>query len=180
MATTLLSTQPMKAVGGISQGTVRIMHFPAGATAFAAGDVVVLTSGLLVPDNSTPPAVGTIVGVALGSRVATNDMIPVALAMPGQLFEANIVDDVTDEVGVFADNIGKNYGIIESADGHACIDLSETAAGLAPVRTLRYAKQANATQDTHPQTGGVGVTNPRVQFVFISSVFTGIATNIVV
>lgn len=172
MATTAGTTLPMAPAGGmLGTGTVQTFGMTAEDSAITKGDVLIFASEDVDEDNSAP-LITTVVGVALEPSSAAKDVILVALALPGQLFEANVIDNASDETGVAADNIGVHRGIIESADGYACIDLNNTTAAQLVARTLGYARQKNVTQDAAPiATCGVGVTNPRVYFVFTNGVF---------
>jgi len=146
-----------------------IEEFQATDNAIVAGDVVIFSSGKVDEDNSAP-AYDTIVGVAVEAQGTANAAIRICLALPGVFFEGHVVNGTSNETGVFADNIGTALGIVESADGYACLD---QAAGDDIAIATRYAKQiatsTDPTQPDNPLTAGVGVTNPRVVFLFRNS-----------
>lgn len=170
MATTAGTTSRLVALGGMSgTGAVQTLGMTAEDSAIAEGDVLVFASEDVDEDNSDP-GIGLVVGVALNASAAAKDVILVAMALPGQFFEANSVDEVTDQVGVAAEDIGVHGGIVESTDGFACFNLAEATNLVA--MTVGYGRQTNVTQDSSPlATAGVGVTNPRVIFGFSSGVF---------
>lgn len=173
-ANTIRAMAPWGGQGGTQAGAV--LEFPATDGAIAKGDVLIFASGKVDEDNSAPLAqVSVMVGVALEGSSAANDLVRVAIATSGRIFEANFVaGTATDETGVFADNIGVSHGIVESsasAAGFAVIDQNNTTAAQKLAYTLFYARQQNTTQDADQVSSGVGVTNPRVAFVFTSSIF---------
>lgn len=175
---TLLATKPMKALAPAQGESLPTMELSSAAAAIVIGDVLIMTAGKLVVDNSDPNA-GTIVGVAGGDGAATlNTPNVVNLALPGVLFSASVIDNVTDYTGVYATCIGIKQGIFaSSADSgaHACIDINNVTATELVTYAWRFARQANAAQDSDPLTGGVGVSNPRVEFTFLSSLFNDVA-----
>jgi hypothetical protein len=101
--------------------------------------------------------------------------VNVALALPGQLFEGNIVAGANDETGVYIDNVHETYGVIESDAGYACIDQADTTNPVA--FTMRYrSPQYDNVNDVwvYGPNAGVGILNPRAEFYFLVSatVFT--------
>ena len=177
MATTTGTTLPMKALAPAQGEALPTMDLYAAAAAVAIGDVLIMTSGKLVVDNSAPSA-GTIVGVAGGVTGGTlNDANVVNLALPGVQFTANVINNATDYTGVYATCIGIKQGIIESADGAACIDINNTTQMV--TYAWYFARQkgtsSDPTQASDKLTAGVGPTNPRVVFTFLSSLFNDVA-----
>lgn len=142
--------------------------------AIAQGDVVIAdstASGRII-ETDADPALNEIVGVAMGAASAAGDDILVGLALPGVRYTANIVDGDGDVTGALADDILVIHDLITSADGYWCLDRTGSTQ---LTYTLGYARQkgtsSDPTQKSGRQTAGVGVTNPRVVFCFISSVF---------
>lgn len=154
----------------------------------AVGDVLLLSTaatgangGPIVEDNSDPvvaiggvPTAQTgILGVALKAGVAA-DVIEYAPAYPGRQFEANLINEATD-LAAPTDNtlLLKMYGIVESADGFACINQNSAAAAKAEVTFVKgWGRQTRGTGPAGRYLVAKGLpTNPRVIFVFNSSVW---------
>jgi len=173
---TLLKTQPMKPRGGAGgTASVPLFEFLAGG-AITLGDLVEFSSGDVIVSNTDTPFATAVGGSAVGligvamHTAANNERVSVALALPGAMFEGDLINEATDIAsGVFATHIGINFGTIEDDDGICCINLNDLDLGIC--LTLGWAKQANTTQDTDHLAGTVAADNPRMIFVFTNSVF---------
>lgn len=200
MATTAGTVFPFKPIArkGMQGSALSVDPLDIDET-IQAGDVLVVIAGTrdLADDNT---ATAAIYGVAVCSpstdivSVGTVDRdfsptsptpdaagnwhsLNVALALPGQLFEGNIIETATgDETGVYADNIHVLLPINPSTDGYACIEANTPGTGV--VFTMRYRspqydnQAASPTWNTGPE-AGVGIINPRAEFYFqaIATVF---------
>ena len=164
------TSAPLEAVTGYG-GTTSIPVFEGQAAdgAIAKGDVLVWSSGLLDEDN-TAPAVDLIVGVALEDSTAANDLIRYVPALPGVVFEANMVNGANDYTGVQSTGIGVVHGIEQTDQGYAAIDISDATDVAA---TIQWGRQRSGIQDSDPGSdgggSGVGVANPRVRFTFVNT-----------
>ncbi len=177
MALTAATVWAMAPLGGRGTQAAPVMEFAATASeTVKKGDVLVVASGKSSRDNSSP-AVDIILGIAAGPKVTSasvtlDDVTYVHPAFPGMEFEGNIVDSLsTDVTGVFATHILATYDIVEAdvtsnglGDEVAVLDVG----GTAKVRSLRYGRQRDGTIG---RASGDGKTNPRVVFVFNTSIF---------
>jgi hypothetical protein len=167
--------RPVRGLGGVGSRTTDIAL--AEDNAIAAGDVLILATQRVDEDNTNPTA-ANIVGVAIEASTAQDDEIKVALALPGQFFEANIIDSaVGDQTAAVAEDVNVKEGILQPADGYACVAQQGTTDC---VRTIQYARQTGPARQflgalTVPtETYAAGSTiNPRVEFVFINGIFFG-------
>lgn len=194
MANTL-KTYPIRPAGGYGSANAAYVTVEAvePGIAFQNGDVLVIDAASSNDPEVNNAATGVIFGVALvrdsavvtgkssidrdGSNIPDDsgevDTINVALAMPGQRWQGSMIQTgPADHTGVYADDIHDAFGLLESdATGglHGCIDFSVTGAN-AVAYTLGY-----VTPQTDQSTGnmvygreaGVGLSNPRVNFVFL-------------
>lgn len=197
MATTAGWTMPMRPVGRYGQEGQRgtVVPLDPGITV-SAGDIITVDSGTkdaqVITNNDIVLGTHYVLGIALinenAAITAANPIdrdaqpgpfvspsattwhsINVALATPGTLFEGNIIDGASDQDGVYAEDVRTAYGLLDSADGFACINKGDAADEV--VFTFGY-----ATPQTNVQTGaqvfgvtaGVGLKNPRVRFTFLT------------
>jgi len=196
MATLAGSVFPMAPVGGPG-GTKSADHVVAPldvSETITAGDILTIVAATRdVEDTNTDPGAGSIFGVAVLSAdtnavsVAAVDRderigpdasgdwhaINVALALPGQRFQGNVVAGAaTDETGVYADNVHIRLGVVEAdTSGYAAIDQADTTN--VAVFTMGYVNpQVDVTDANNAyafgREAGVGLTNPRVEFYFIA------------
>ena len=169
-ATAVTPMRPLTPAGGAAGcPTMELYDVDGDAN---AGDIIIFTGGKadVAADAAT---VGTIVGVATGDGTAANDPILVALALPGVQFVGHTIEAADDQVGAYAQDVGVKCGVIlNTVDSQFCLNIENTTQKVAV--GLRYARQNNATQDSDPLTAGVGVTNPRVVFMWIGSFFTDV------
>jgi hypothetical protein len=177
MALTAGTVWAMAPYGGRDQHVAPVMEF--GATAsetLKKGDVMVVASGRASRDNSSP-AVDIIIGICasaktVASSVTADDVILIHPAFPGCEFEGNIASaNGTDTTGVYATHVLATADIVEAdvasnglGDEVAMLD----EGGTAKARTLRYGRQKDGTLG---RDSGTGKTNPRVVFVFNTSIF---------
>ncbi|MEE8489931.1 MAG: hypothetical protein V3S43_06310 [Acidimicrobiia bacterium] len=168
MATTAGTTRPIVGVGGPGGTAAGVLWHGEAATALTAGDVLIITSNELALGNADP-AVDVVIGVA-AEDAADGDRMMYWPNLPGVRFEANITAaGPVDDVGAKADHILIVAGIQEDGtDGNAVLELGGGGVDLA--HTIEWARQHNVTQDADPAISGVGITNPRVVFVFINGV----------
>ncbi len=179
MATTANSTTPMVPVSGVGSSLASEMGEVELGGTVAVGDVLVITGAAgAVEDNDQPVvAVGStpvgIWGVAMEAGV-DGDIAQYAPAYPGRKFEANIINGSSD-VAIPTTNVLllNNLGIEESADGFACLDQGSSIEVTMP---MGWGRQTSGTPAGHqwirtaPPHAGLPI-NPRVLFVFASSVF---------
>jgi hypothetical protein len=181
MAITSGSVLPMRGAGGIGGTAAAITENMISAAAIVVGDVVVASSGLVTPDLSNP-AGDTIIGIAQHAVGAAAADITIALALPGQLFEGNMVADAdvgTDETAALAAILVEEGLDQDSVSGYMCVDQAGSADC---VYVTGFAKQTGPSQQhlgryvVPTETYAAGSTvNPRVQFVFMASVFHQLA-----
>ena len=177
MALTAGTVWPMAPFGGRDQHAAPVMEF--GATASETvkkGDVLTVASGRASRDAS--PTIDLTLGIAAGPKTTTgtvteDDVVLVHPAFANMMFEGNAVGAAgTDVTGVYATDLLARNDVLESdiagtTDEIFVIDTGGTTN--AAVRTLRYGRQKDGTIG---RASGVGKTNPRVVFVFCSSVFS--------
>ena len=174
MATTALTTTPMVPVGGEGSTIAASMQRCELGGTVAVGDVLVIDGGAgAVEDNSGPVvAIGStpvgIMGVAMEAGV-DGGFINYAAAFPGRMFEANIVNNVTDTaIPTTSVLLQDTHGIIASADGFACLNSNSAIEVTMP---MGWGRQTQPPFPGRQWDEFPGVTNPRVLFVFASSVF---------
>ena len=102
----------------------------------------------------------------------TISTVNVSLALPGAEFYGNLMDGADDEVGVAADNLRRLVEIIESpsTDLVGTLDITATAGDLVAF-TLEYGSPqflGTAGPWQHGREAGVGITNPRMKFTFVT------------
>ena len=193
MATTLGTTYPIAPVSrkGHQGSTLCVEPLDPGISA-GAGDILVIDGTTADMNVDNTPDGTKIFGVAVLSpkaevtAAATIDRdrspgpdesdtwhsVNVALALPSQVFAGNIINEsAADETGVYADNIHQNFDIAESTDGYACLEIDGTPGGICAF-SLRYASPQYDNQASTPafslgREAGVGVINPRVEFMFL-------------
>jgi hypothetical protein len=154
--------------------------------ALVAGDIIIMTAGYAEDSNS---ATSGIFGVAMlptshvtAAATINDDQTPgpdtagtwhtlnVALAWPNQKFAGNVIDAATaDHTGVYADDNFKALEVAPSSDNFACV---EDAVANPVVYGLGYVTPqwdiANSAWK-YGRLAGVGITNPRIQFVFLAT-----------
>lgn len=174
MATTTGSTSRMVPFSGEGSTIASEMDYIELSGTVAVGDVLTIDAGVdgALEDNTEPPvAVGStpagVVGVAMEAGV-DGDVIQYAPAYPGRTFEANIINNVTDIAAPTTNALLQNmYGIGESADGFACLDTNSAVEVTMPRGWGRQMLTPYEGRRWSPPS----VINPRILFVFASSVF---------
>lgn len=116
------------------EGDPNIQQFPEGATqSFLVGDLVVLTSGLVVECNSA--TLTSILGVATTTGVADSNYkyIGVMVITPDQLWKCFPTSTVTPDDDL---EVGKDYAIKQQAEGEGELTSTEGSAAIyyGPVR----------------------------------------------
>lgn len=155
---------------------------------FENGDIITIDSGTRDANvDNEAAAAGRVFGIAKVKAVTANASIDrdaqpgidvagtasalnVMLALPGTVFQGNIIDTgINDHTGVYLNDIRLGLETLESTEGFACI---EDAVAAVQVFTLAYVSPmwdtlATVPQWNHGREAGVGVENPRVQFIFV-------------
>lgn len=186
MAVTAGYMKPIKPyTGGAGNGRSALMSLPvwvADSQTIEVGDVLIYNgSGKVVEDN-TAPAPAVVAGIsqnALTTTTATDeDFVICTCAIPGQVFEANIFNGTSDEVGL--DFTGQCIDTkprdidIPATDTLPGINVAVEDAGACASIIGPSFDQWTPTEgpgrpiDTNTSTG---LTNMRVMFVFQDSVF---------
>lgn len=179
MATTPNTTTRMVPFGGEGSSLAAEMSEVELGGTVAIGDVLVMDGAAGAVEDNTQPAVSLgstnigIMGVAMEAGV-DGDIAQYAPAFPGRMFEANIINGASDVAVPTTNALMQVYqGIEVSADGFACIDQGssvEVTHLMGWGRQTRGGPEGTRWIKTVPPTGALP-TNPRVLFVFASSVF---------
>jgi hypothetical protein len=103
----------------------------------------------------------------------TPSVVSIALAYPGSRFEGNIVAGANDATGVYNTDLRKQYDVIstdDAAGGYAAIDNTDVTNPCIAVEKYVAPQVLRSTGVwQHGRAAGVGILNPRVEFVFMTS-----------
>lgn len=180
----------MRSIGTVFGGPPVVETFLAAEADISAGDVLLLVpgsgkvgiadGGALVTAGSedkldisdlTNGGEGFVAGLALNGSAAIDDVVRVAMAGPGQLFEANYQETI-DGTTVVAhvstqDDLGVPLGLVlMDAGGYIATDI-EASETIAHVYRIGYGFVGENVESGH---GVVGDTNVRVTFIFTPAV----------
>ena len=131
MATFAIAPMHFARLSGLE--SIPIEHVPAGATAFAAGEILKTSSGTAVPvvaDDKTG-----ILGCALHARVATGEDIAYVRSVAGVLFEATLESSSSPGYALLAADLGVQYGLNVSS-GKTYVDKAEVTALAVTVKSF--------------------------------------------
>jgi len=195
MASTAGTTFPLKPVGGAG-GTLAVdlltLECEASET-FNDGDIIAIdtagSNGAISPASVTGASVASnkVFGVANCKTFTSaasidvdgdlnDDLIQVYPAWPGRRFAGNIMAGAADVDGVAGTDLRNQFGILlDATDKNWVIDNTDTTDPVTMV--IEYVSPQFETLSTDANYGlpkygrhaGVGVTNPRVVFMFLNS-----------
>jgi hypothetical protein len=163
-----------------------ILEFPAGSVSIPKGALVIQSSGkgahLNAASLSTEATIDVLGFAHQNGATATagyTDTVLVACAMPGQLFEGNLVSTggTSDVTGTYTADVLVDCSFVgpsAATNSYYCL-IANTTATAVWAKTLKYAgvqKLAGATSTfTTGYGNGVGIVNPRMVFTFVKSFF---------
>lgn len=176
--TTFITPYAQAGVG--KSGTILSIPYTS-SSAIRKGDVLVLTSGLAVSSDAAQTD-GTILGIALEARASAASMdytnqVPVALALPGALFEGSLcggaaTDYTSNAAAAIVATTQDTVLGTDSYTGYILLNQADTTGG--QCRLIQYSPNQMGGKN-FTAFGNTTIVNPRVIFCFRSSAFQPLA-----
>jgi len=139
------------------------------AEAIQPGDIIIMSAGAAATMDNSAPAVKVPVGVAMEKKTAAatatvDDVVVVALAVPGRPFLGNLTNAGTTDVTAYAVSThqGQDFGIVEADHGGFAVLDTNNATG--PALVLSLAREQ--MRGVPPSLTASVILNPRVYFTF--------------